>query len=303
VISFRYHLVSIIAVFLALALGIVVGTTLLNGPVTRGLRDDVNSLKHQRSDLNDQVKQLNAQVKDAGEFATSYGEQLVANRLAEVNVLLVSLPGADTTDEEALAQEIKTAGGTVTGRVRLTDDYVNERQSSGIRTLATGDARPIALTLPETDDAGALGARLLAWTLTGHGQQSDVTQVLAGFTQLHMLTTDGNAITPTTTVVVIAKGSLARNAYAGGVERSLVSEFRKWGKAVVVAGDEGSANSGGIIAVVRGSDLSSEVATVDNAFTPEGQVSTVLTLAGAEAGAVGHYGTQASDMFPPVPAK
>ena len=30
-IDFRYHIVSIIAVFLALAVGIVVGTTALNG--------------------------------------------------------------------------------------------------------------------------------------------------------------------------------------------------------------------------------------------------------------------------------
>ena len=41
VISFRYHLVSIVAVFLALALGIVVGTTALNGPITKDLRNQV----------------------------------------------------------------------------------------------------------------------------------------------------------------------------------------------------------------------------------------------------------------------
>ena len=36
-ISFRYHIVSIVAVFLALALGIVVGTPALNGPITKDL--------------------------------------------------------------------------------------------------------------------------------------------------------------------------------------------------------------------------------------------------------------------------
>ncbi|MFN2523414.1 MAG: copper transporter, partial [Mycobacteriales bacterium] len=38
IIDFRYHLVSIIAVFLALALGIVVGTTALNGGIVDTLR-------------------------------------------------------------------------------------------------------------------------------------------------------------------------------------------------------------------------------------------------------------------------
>ncbi|MCW2530376.1 MAG: Copper transport outer membrane protein MctB, partial [Pseudonocardiales bacterium] len=36
-ISFRYHLVSIIAVFLACALGVVVGTTGLNGAILSDL--------------------------------------------------------------------------------------------------------------------------------------------------------------------------------------------------------------------------------------------------------------------------
>ena len=43
-ISFRYHLVSIIAVFLALALGIVVGTTALNGPITKDLLERFRKL-------------------------------------------------------------------------------------------------------------------------------------------------------------------------------------------------------------------------------------------------------------------
>jgi len=48
VISFRYHIVSIIAVFLALALGIVVGTTALNGPITSNLRSEVDTLRNSR---------------------------------------------------------------------------------------------------------------------------------------------------------------------------------------------------------------------------------------------------------------
>ena len=72
-ISFRYHIVSIVAVFLALALGIVVGTTALNGPVTSDLRHQVNGLKTDRSELADQVKALQGQVDTAGQFATTFG--------------------------------------------------------------------------------------------------------------------------------------------------------------------------------------------------------------------------------------
>src|SRR5690349_20267632 len=157
VISFRYHLVSIIAVFLALALGIVVGTTALNGPITKGLRDDVNSLKHQRSDLNDRIKQLQTQVDDAGQFASTYGSQLVAGTLTNKSVLLVALPGASTGYEDGIARQITAAGGKISGRLGLTNDYIDQRRADGIISLATGPARPIWLTLPTTNDAGQLG--------------------------------------------------------------------------------------------------------------------------------------------------
>jgi len=85
VISFRYHLVSIIAVFLALALGIVVGTTALNGPITTDLRKQVNTLKSDRTTLANQVKSLQQQVSDAGQFASSFGSQLVQGYAAGSN--------------------------------------------------------------------------------------------------------------------------------------------------------------------------------------------------------------------------
>ena len=43
-IDFRYHLVSLIAVFLAVALGIVIGTTALNAPILDDLAGEVAAL-------------------------------------------------------------------------------------------------------------------------------------------------------------------------------------------------------------------------------------------------------------------
>ena len=43
VVDFRYHLVSIIAVFLALAIGIVIGTTALNGALLDNLKGSINA--------------------------------------------------------------------------------------------------------------------------------------------------------------------------------------------------------------------------------------------------------------------
>ncbi len=44
-INFRYHVVSLTAVFLALAIGLVVGTAALNGPVADSLEGQVTGLR------------------------------------------------------------------------------------------------------------------------------------------------------------------------------------------------------------------------------------------------------------------
>jgi hypothetical protein len=305
VISFRYHIVSIVAVFLALALGIVVGTTALNGPITKDLRRQVNDAKDQRDTLAAQVKLLQGQIDDAGEFASTYGSQLVANTLAGKNVLEIVLPGATSDMQDGLSQQVSAAGGKISGRLTITKKYLDPSSGAGIVSLATGSSRPVGWTSPETSNADALGGSLLAYVLLGHGQATDLTQVLGSFAALHMVTSDGSDITPSTTVLVLAHGSLRSNDYAGTAEQSLVSWLAQSDGHVVVAGDQTSAGSGGLIARVRGSQSDrAAVSSVDNADNAFGQVSAVLALAGATKGLVGHYGTeQSADALFPAPSK
>jgi outer membrane murein-binding lipoprotein Lpp len=303
VISFRYHIVSIVGVFLALALGMVIGTTALNGTVTDGLRKDVNSLKAQRTNLNSQVKTLHTQVEQAEQFASTYGAALVGGTLAGKSVLLIALPGASTGDEDGLARQITAAGGKISGRVGLTADYVDARQADQIINLATGPNHP-QFTLPETNDAGQLAGAMLAYPLVGKGSPTDLTTVLSGLSGLHMITTDGSDVAPADTVVLLGDGSLPKNDYGGAAELSLVQALQKDGGKVVVAGNARTATAGGIVALVRDAPVGTTVSTVDNADTAFGQVATVLTIAGAEKDQVGHYGTgSGADALYPSPAR
>jgi copper transport outer membrane protein MctB len=305
VISFRYHIVSIVAVFLALALGIVVGTTALNGPITKDLRNQVNDGNKQRDALAAQVKLLQGQVEDAGQFASTYGTQLVARSLTGKNVIEVVLPGATGDMQDGLSQQVTAAGAKITGRVTFTKAYLDPSRGTGVYSLATGAGRPIGWTAPETSNAAALGASLLAYVLLGHGQRTDLTQVLGGFSELHMVSLDGQDITPSTTVVVLGHGTLSRKDYAGTAELSLVAALAHGGGHVVVAGDKGSAAQGGLVALVRDSKTDRDtMTTVDDADNSFGQVSAVLALASATKGQFGHYGTeQGADALFPAPSK
>lgn len=299
-ISFRYHLVSLIAVFLALALGIVVGTTALNGPITTDLRKQVNTLKSDRTTLAQQVKLLQRQVGDAEQFASIYGGELVSGALNGQSVLMIGMPDAGASVQDSIARQIATAGGKVSGRVQLTNDYIDQRRGSDIATLATGPVHPVGLTLPETSDAGQLGGALLAFVLLGKGQPTDLSQVLGGFSELHMVNVSGG-VTPSTTVVIVGTGVLQNNDYGAKAELELVAALQQGGGHVLVAGDAASATRNGIVAGVRGpSGPKATVSTVDNADTAMGQVTSVLAVADVINSVVGHYGTGsgADALFP-----
>ena len=244
VISFRYHIVSLVAIFLALAVGIVVGTTALNGPVTHDLRNQVNDLQSQRSQLANRVKVLQGQVDNAGQFATTFGSRLVAGSLTGQKVLVVALPGASTGIQDGVSTELTAAGASITGRVQLSASFIDPAQGSSIVTLATS-THPFGLSLPETNDAGKLGGALLGYVLLGKGNDTDLKTVLSGFSGLHMISSDPAGVEAADTVVVLGAGSLAKAAYAGRSESDLVSALSTAGGTVVVAGDSGSATGNG----------------------------------------------------------
>jgi hypothetical protein len=306
VISFRYHLVSIVAVFLALALGIVVGTTALNGPITKDLRRQLNDAKKQRDALAGQVKALQGQIDDAGQFASTYGAQLVAGSLSGKHVLEINLPGSTGDMQDGVSQQVSAAGGKISGRVTITKAYLDPSREAGIVSLATDSTlHPVGWTAPETSNADQLGGSLLAYVLLGLGQATDLSQVMGGFAALHMVSSGGQDISPATTVIVLAHGGLPQNDYAATAELSLVTALAKAGGHVVVAGDSASATQNGLVQQVRDSKSARQsVSTVDDANTSFGQVSAVLALAGATKGLVGHYGTnQSADALYPAPAK
>ncbi|HEY3713986.1 MAG TPA: copper transporter [Jatrophihabitantaceae bacterium] len=305
-ISFRYHIVSIIAVFLALALGIVVGTTALNGPITKDLRHQVDSLKNDRNSLSDQVKQLQGQVGNDQKFADMYTSQIVKGRLLDSNVLIIGLPGASGAVKDGLAKVVADAGGKVTGKIQLTGDYTDPKQAGAIMKFATGgNIQPIGLTYPSTEQAGPVAGALLAYVLLGKGQPSDLKAVIAGFSTMSMLQ-GADGAKPATSVIVVTDGTMPVDDARGQTDLALITQLQQHGGHVVVAGDTPAATDGGVVALVRGDTADkATVATVDNADTALGRVSTIMALAdvGQPNTIVGHYGTAggAKALFPNLP--
>jgi hypothetical protein len=299
VISFRYHVVSIVAVFLALALGIVVGTTALNGPITTDLRNKVDALNKDRAADAQQEQLLQQQVNTGSQFAGTYASKIVGGSLTGEQVIMISMPGASSAIKTGVQKEVTAAGGTFSGRIQLTGDYTDPKRANDILSLAK-QVQPIGLTYPVTDDAGTLGGKLLAYVLSGDGLQSDISAALSALAAAQMLKVESSDVTPAQIIVVVSSGSLPANDPGGQSQLQLVTQLQMAGCHTLVAGDTPSSTPGGLVALVRSGPDKNTVSTVDDADTLVGQVTSVLALAEVAAGKSGAYGTGtgAQALFP-----
>ena len=312
-IDFRYHLVSLIAVFLAVALGIIIGTTALNDPIAANIEGQVTELEQDKRSLEDQTQQLQAQVDTSDAFADAVAPALVEGSLAGSSVLLV-LGNEDVLPEqvEQVTALVTEAGGTVGGTISLRPEYTDPSTASGLQNYVTGPGMPPAgVELPETDDAGQLVGALLAQVLMtpAGGPPRDGTaasSVLAGLTALDVLASEGDSVAPADYAIVLTSGAFTGD---DAVERNttlieLVVALDAAGSGAVVAGDAASAAETGLVGVLRADPtLSAAVSTVDNVGSAAGRISTVLALGGEADGTSGRYGTgEDAQPVPPLPS-
>jgi Copper transport outer membrane protein, MctB len=312
-IDFRYHLVSLIAVFLAVALGIVIGTTQLNGPLTDNLQGQVTALQDDKRSLEDQTQQLQGQVDDIGRFEEAVGPTLVENTLAGRSVVFI-VAGQDVDSQvvEGLTALVGSAGASVNGTIRLTDAYADASSASTVESYLSGPGVPVTVTPPETDDLGEQVASVLAQVLMVPAPgdpgpaptQADTTTVLAGLEELKVLSQDSSSVTPADFAVIISAGTVTGKDADSRTTAlvQLATALDEEGSGAVVAGDPASAGDGGLVAAVRGdAGATAAVSTVDNVTTAAGRISTVLALAAEGKGTSGEYGVGEDTQPVPLP--
>jgi hypothetical protein len=301
-ISFRYHLVSIIAVFLALALGILVGTTGLNGAILSDLKKQVRTLRGETSSLRASNDSLSTLAGNDEKFASTYMKPILTGRLTGRSVVVVSAPGTSSKIRSGANDALAAAGAKVVTQIQLSANFIDPARGSDIITLLSGAALPFGITLPSSSDASIQAGAVLGYVISGRGKPTDLGQVLSSFSGLRMLSVNDHA-QKATLAVVLTSGTFLKTDPRAKAMPALVSEFHAYGIKTVVAGDTLSSTAAGLVESVRADGtLGTTVSTVDNADSSIGQVSTALALAGLVAGQSGSYGTGtgANSLFPPA---
>lgn len=302
-INLRYHIVSLVAVFLALTLGIIMGSTVIDRAIVDGLRDRVDSVSRRADRTDGENRTLQSRVEVLNGFAEQARDHLVLNRLRGVPVLVVTVQGVDRKPVEGLQAALAAAQAVPAGTLLLTnklrlDNEVDVRALSA----AVGSAAPTA------DGIRRQTLTRLAGALDGSNGEANLIPTLAaaGFVGYEP---PGAASTTTTLglssfpvaglrfVVVSGAGAQADDErVARPFTEALVGQAVQQGLAVsrVVAAESGQDTPGGrarFVGPLRSDgSLSPKLATVDELESPMGQAAAVLALAGLGDGRVGHYG-------------
>lgn len=308
-ISMRYHVISIGAVFLALAIGVVLGSTTLSNSLLTGLTGQREQLGRQVADLQDQRNALNAELAGADRFATGIGPLAVRNALTGRTVALISAAGADQADHDALTTLLGAAGARVTADVHLTDAFSDPNRADQLRDLVTrmippGGQLPVASD-PGTLAGGLFGDLLLLNKSTGSAQATPdaIAAALSGLASGGFITPipQGRQEQPAQLAIVLTGGHQPSDG--AGDRAAMLARFatqvQRSGAGAVLAGGAGSADGTGVIGVVRADSAADSVlSTVDDVDTAAGRIVTVLALQQQLDGKAGAYGTAGNARSP-----
>jgi hypothetical protein len=317
VVDFRYHIVSIVAVFLALAIGIVLGTYTINGEVLSNIRHQVRSLRHDNDGLHNRIRTLERDQGQARAFVAAVDPLIVEDRLAKQRVVLVLAPGASGGLADDIKDIVTSAGATVTATVKIGKAWTDPNQTALLNDLATRLVEP-GIALP-SGSAYERASIVLAQALLRHPPESQTSTTTASLTSADATALSGLKAAdflsltpghpdPATLAVLVAPGAPDQPTKDDSAAATAIAAMAKAldvaSGGIVVAGPPAAAESAGVVAAVRSDGaLRKEVSTVDDAQTETGRIRLVLALAAELRDASGQYGVGPGANAPvPSPA-
>jgi hypothetical protein len=302
-ISLRQHALSLAAVFLALAVGVVLGSGFLSDTLLSSLRDEKRDLYTQISGLNDQKNLLNEKLSAANNFDTQLVGRIVHDALGGKSVVVFRTPDAKDDDVAAVSKFIGQAGGTVTGTVSLTQEFVDANSAEKLQTVVNSSILPAGQQLDtKLVDQGSQAGDLLGIALLTNAKpavaavdDSQRDTVLAALRDTGFITYQaGDRMGAANAALVITGASLPQDAGNQGVSVARFSAaLAPHGSGTVLAGRDGSSTGGAAVAVARAdAGMASAISTVDNVDIAPGRITAVLGLRDLiNGGHIGQYGT------------
>ncbi len=278
-IDLRYHVVTLVAVFLALAVGILVGSSFLAGTsverqVARGLEQEFGKLRTENHDQQITINNLNDQSKKRDDFDRAAAPMLVDGRLLHNRVAIIQT--GDYSEATQSAKSILEEAGAHVASITTISDLNSETASDQARRaveLITGgpaNSDPVALILDGIARSVVAGTDLRTMNI---------------LEQKGLITKVGKYDHRVQTVVLVG-GSKEKDLQDSQLnDLALIDKLQSYGVLTIVAAEPAYAVTSYIRAYHR-----KNISTVDDVDQPMGQVSLVCMLAGE----TGNFGVKKS---------
>lgn len=269
--NLKYHIVSLVAVFSALGLGMLIGsafpgdTTLISRQqqLVGKLESRMESIRQKNESLKARVAQLEMDGNIRGQFEKQVLPALLEGKLSGRSVAIISTGGRSVTGE--LAAALQMAGATVQSRTSLDGEVKNrEKVLKILQWQDMDDNSFITRMASEISTAVIYGQGPVVNALSGEG----------------LIKIDGRYGGPLSDVIIVNGGARAEKS----LDSHIIDCFRERG--IGVFGAEESFASYSCMKEYQKKGL----ATVDNIDTAPGQLSLVYSMSGSP----GHYGIKST---------
>lgn len=273
--SLKYHIASLVAVFLALGLGILIGSAVPGDDtlfrqqqqqLLGTLESRMESVKQKNESLRASIVRLETESNIKGQFEKQTLPALVGGKLQGRSLAIIATAGCKFTGE--LANTLKMAGASVQSvtvierpNISAGKDILNNPgwPETSEKDFLAGVAREISLAIVNGD-----------------------TTVLKNLAGQGVLKISGQYGNPVSDVVIIGGGADKKNITAINIDFHIIDFFKS--KDITVFGAEESSSAYSCIREYQKKGL----ATVDNIETVPGHVSLVYAISGRP----GHYGVK-----------
>ena len=272
-IDYRYHIYSLAAVFLALAVGIVIGTSfarssppaeMLRGTVRR-YEGDMRNLRNEIRKASEEADKAEAFAKTCQDFCKTVLPIVVKGKLAGRNVAIIRTGDYDEL-EGGVRQALEAAGAQVTGVTIMSRSFPFDDNEKIAEALLECGITPGEEGVEARDKLFSVIAETICTA-----KHSDVLPRLeeAGIAQF-----SGDYYRYNALVVLVGGARTSAANAAETMDARLIAQFAKQGATVV--GCEGSNAASSYVLEWH----KTGVASVDNSETAMGQLALVYALNG-----------------------
>jgi hypothetical protein len=247
-INLRYHIVSLTAVFLAIGIGLTLGSTFLDRATVENLNGQLERLETRLGDREAQLHELQVELQDSEalqDALDAQGTTLLADRLEPVPVVVLAAQGVDEADIAGVVDSLQVAGADVLGLWSLTE------------RLLLGTDADIADLAAMLDETSPDPARLRRLTVDALGAELRARQRLEAEAPDAAEDTDGGEATEDVGEEPVDSGE-------AGPDETVADP------GVAEPPVEAAQESGGLEDLPPGEDLESQDATLSQALTDAG---------------------------------